>query len=650
MIQKSIPYAPILILILALAAMGCPGSGPVPTLDSSAGGDGVASDGNGGGGGDGQVSPADKTVPPADKGAPVNCQITHPPRAAMLTGPPAVTIRGKVMGSLSNLASVQVNGQKVSPSPGGEFSLPVTSKWGVNIIVVDCADKGSKTVHRVQAYHWSSKYRPNAGGVTAMKVTRGALARLYQKALDDGHRASLNDLASILVKVINGLNFDKLIPSTLVSGKYKVPPFGPTISYSVSKNGTFKVNPFTISLKARSGGLRVTGKTSYLELPVKAKAGVSVSGKVKISNLSLVGDINISKKSGGAVQVSVPKLDMNYSSLKVEIGSGIIGSITSSITSGIASLFKNSILNKMESEVKKALPGPVKSFVTGFTLDQSFKLPAELGGKALSIHAELDTILFDSNGGNLELATAVHGAKGIASGKLGTVSTSASCSPPGTSSAAMLVALHHDTLNQMLNATWYTGALQRDVSSLVSGVLKPGALPLPFTVTKLSLHVDALLPPIIKQGTANNNFEFQVGDVKLKVDATVKDSAGTPSTIKADVYVSAKTPGTITFNSNNRLSLSVSTKLSAYQAEIQNLVVQGSNPLLGQLFTVLVRDMVKTLLPTMGPNIVQSFPLPAIDLSALGGSYGIPKGTKLKIKSGKLIQQGGYLVFSGELG
>jgi len=84
--------------------------------------------------------------------------------------------------------------------------------------------------------------------------------------------------------------------------------------------------------------------------------------------------------------------------------------------------------------------------------------------------------------------------------------------------------------------------------------------------------------------------------------------------------------------------------------EVDNLVIQGSNPALGKLFVYLVKDMVKILLPTLGPNIVQSFPLPAIDLSSLGGSYGIPKGPTLKIKSGKLYQQGGYLVFSGELG
>ena len=629
------------LLLVIVAAPGCAGTVPGNSADNP----------DAGISGDGKPNPSDMFIPSLDKGgAPVKCQITHPARAAMLSASPSITIKGKVSSPLSGLSSVKVNGKKVNPLPNGEFSLAVTSKWGVNIITLDCLGKDSNTDHRVQAYHWSAKYWPNTGGVAAMKVPLGALARLYQKALDDGDHTSMNDLASILEKVINTLNFDTLIPTTLVSGSYKIPPWGPTINYSVTKTGAFKVNPFTISLKSRTGGMRVTGKTSYLELPVKAKAGVTVSGKVKIYNLSMDGDIDISKKSGGAVQASVSRLDMTYSSLKVDIGSGITGSIMSSITNGLASLFKNTILTKMEDEVKKVIAGPVKSFVTGFQFAQTFTLPAVLGSKKLSIYTDLDTVQFDGNGGDLGLNTVVHGTKGIADGKLGTLSTSASFSPPATSSASMLMALRYDTLNQVLNATWYTGAMRQDLSSLINDALKNGKLPLPFTVNSVKLNMVALLPPVLVQGKGQSDFELQVGDLKLVVEANLKDLMGKPATITAQVYVSAKAPGSIKLSANNVLSLSLSTTLSAYEVEVDNMVVKGDSTNLGQLFVVLVKEMVKVLLPQLGPNIMQSFPLPAIDLSSLGGSYGIPKGTILKIKSGKLYQQGGYLVFSGDLG
>ncbi len=632
------------IALFTVAAPGC---------DNTVGSGGAADDAGVGVNNDGQVNPpTERGVPSPDKGssAPVKCQITSPGRAAMLTGSRAITVKGKVTSPLSNLASVKVNGTKVKTLPNGEFSQSMNSVWGLNIIKVNCAGKNGKTDNRVQAYHWATKYWPNSGGVNAMKMARGALARLYQRALDDGNRASLNDLASILEKVVNGLNFDKLIPTTLVSGKYKIPPWGPTISYSVTKNGKFKINPFSTTIKARTGGVRITGKTSYLELPVKAKAGVSVSGKVKIYNLTMDGDINISKKSGGAAKVSVARLDMSYSSLKVDVGSGITGSIMSSITSGIASLFKNTIINKMEDEVKQALSGPVKSFITGFTFDQSFTLPDLLGSKKLSIYTDLDYIQFDSNGGNLGLNSAVYGTKGIADGKLGTISMAASFKPAATSSDSMLIALRHDTLNQVLNATWYIGALRQDLTSLIKDALSSGKVPLPFTVNSLKLNMVALLPPVIKPGKGASDFELQVGDLKLVMDADLKDMMGQPAKITAQVYVSAKANGTISFTKKNELSFSLSTTLSAYEVEIDNMVLKGTGTSLGPLFVVLIKDLVKVLLPSLGPNIVQSFPLPAIDLSSLGGSYGIPKGIVLKIKSGKLFQKDGYLVFSGDLG
>ena len=580
--------------------------------------------------------------------SPVGCSITYPSRAAMLNGSAAITIKGKLTGPLSSLDYVQVNGKKVNPLPNGEFSLPVVSKWGLNIITVDCVDKNSNVDHRVQAYHYSTKYWPFSTSPSAMKVLAGALARLYQKAIDDNNRATINDMATILEKVINSLNFDKLIPSTLVSGKYKIPPWGPTISYSVTKNGTFKVNPFKVWLKARTGGVKVTGQTSYLELPVKAKAGVTLSGKVKIYNLTMTGDVNIAKKSGGATSVTVPTLTMNYTSLKLEIGSGIIGSIMSSITNGIVSLFKNSILKKMEAEVKKAIPGPMKSFVTGFKFAQSFKLPAMLGGKSLSIYTDLDTIAFDSYGGNIGLNSAVYGAKGVASGKLGTISALSSYTPATISSDAMLVGLRYDTLNQALGATWYTGALKQDVSSLVKGSLSAGSLP--FKLSGLKLNVEALLPPILIPGKGTNDFKIGVGDLKMTVEADVVDSSGKSSKIKADAYASAATTGTIALSSSNVLTLTLSTQLTDYDVEIDNLVILGANTNLGGAFAVLLKEMVKVLLPSLGPNILQSFPIPAIDLSALGGSYGIPNGTVLKINNGKLFQKGNYVVLSGELG
>ena len=576
---------------------------------------------------------------------PLGLSITFPPRAAMLTGAKKITIMGKLTGPMSSLDKLLVNGQLVTPNSAGQFSLPMTSKWGLNIITAECHDKAARVINRAQSFHWSTayhKFQPQSPA--AMAVSKGAVARLYQKAIDDGNRKTINDLATILEKVINGTNLDGQIPSTLVSGKVNMPWPLPDISYQVKKNGKLKYNPFAITLKARKGGLYLTGKTSYMELPVRVTKPVGISGTVKIYNLSLAGEINISKSSGKAAVVTVPKLKVSYSSIKVSIGSGLAGSVLSAIVNGLTSLFKNSIIKKFEAEIKKALPGPVKSFVTGFKFSQSFKLPAELGAKTIKIYSALDEIDFDASGGNLRLKAAVYGAKGVADGKLGSISVAGSFTPNSTSSNAMTIGLRYDTLNQALAAAWFTGALKQDLSKVVLAGLKPGTLP--FTIKSLTFDVDAMLPPIIMPNSVGYDFDMGLGDLHVKAVIALANSGGT---MTAELYASAVIGGNVTLSKNNEITIALAQKPNIMEMELAKWTVQGASMPSPGVISKGLKEMVAKVFPTIAPSIIQKFPIPSIDLSSLGGSYGIPKGTVLELKNGTLTRKNNHLVLSGNL-
>ena len=155
---------------------------------------------------------------------PLKLNITFPPRAAMLTGTKNITIKGKLAGPMTSFDKLLVNGQLVTPDAAGNFSLPLSSKWGLNIITAECHDKAGRVVNRAQSFHWSGAYYDiQPAKPVAMAVNKGATARLYQKAIDDGDRKTINDLATILEKVINNTNLDAQIPTTLVSGKVSTP-------------------------------------------------------------------------------------------------------------------------------------------------------------------------------------------------------------------------------------------------------------------------------------------------------------------------------------------------------------------------------------------------------------------------------------------
>ena len=575
---------------------------------------------------------------------PLKLNITFPPRAAMLKGSKSITIKGKVVGPMTSFDKLVVNGQLVTPDAAGNFSLPMTSKWGLNIITAELHDVAARVINRAQSFHWSTGYyKLQPKDPAAMAVPKGAVARLYQKAIDDGNRSTINDLATILEKVINGTNLNAQIPSTLVSGKVSTPWPLPDIKYEVKKNGTLKYKPFAITLKARKGGLYLTGKTSSMQLPVRVTKPVGISGTVTITNLTISGEINVSKVSGKAAVVSVPKLKVSYSSLKVSI-SGLAGKVLSPIVNGLTSLFKNSIIKKFEAEIKKALPGPVKSFVTGFKFSQSFSLPSQLGSKTIKIYSLLDEIAFDSYGGTLRLKTALYGTQGVTSGKLGSISIAGAHTPSSTSANAMKVGLRYDTLNQVFAAAWFTGALKQDLSKVVLANLKPGSLP--FTIKSLKFDLDAMLPPILMPTSAGYHFDLGMGDLYVKAVISLGSGGGT---MTAELYASAVIGANVTLSKKNEITITLANKPSIMEMELAKWTVQGAAMPSPGVVSKGLKEMVAKVFPTLAPSIMQKFPIPSIDLSSLGGQYGIPKGTKLTLKNATLTRKDNHVILSGDL-
>ena len=579
--------------------------------------------------------------------------ITYPPRAAMLTSK-TVQVKGKVTGQLSYLSSLKVNGSTVTPNSSGEFTHTMNSKWGMNLIVVDSVDKSARKNHLAQTYHYSTKYWAiNPSSPKGMAVTSAALAKLYQKALDDNNRATVNDLATILEKVINGLDFNKLVPATLTSGS--VGSGYLKISYKVAKNGTFTNKPFKVGLKTLAGGLKISGATPQMTLPLKVTTSglvkLNLTGNVVITNLSLNGTIAVSKKSGGAVSVSVPSLKMNYSSLQVKItNAGLLGAALSSITNGVANLFKTQILTAMENEVKKALPGPVKSFISGFKFATSFTLPSSIGGQTLGLYSDLDVIAFDLGGGTIKLNAAVFSSKkAITDAKKGTLGISGTYTPAMYSLSAMEVGLRYDILNQIFGAAWYAGVLKQDVSKLLLNGIDMSKIP--FKISSMKFLIDAQLPPVLQPGTAGDNFDLTVGDMMIKVDIVMPAGSGaTGGTLTLEGYISGVMGGKITVNNKNELELQLKNQFKTFEIEVTKMsFAGGTSPSLGDI-ALGIKALVTQLLPKVMSPILQKFPIPAIDLSALGGSYGIPKGTVLKLQNTKLLLKNYHVLLFGDLG
>lgn len=557
--------------------------------------------------------------------------ITYPARAAMITGNAQITVKGTIKDPVSGVASFKINGKSVTPDSVGNFTFAMTSAWGLNLIEAEATDKAGNTGLRAQSFLWSSSYHT----LGTNKISRAAVARLNQKALDDGDRATLNDLASILEKVINNIDIDALVPGTLVSGNYKIPPFGPTVSYSVNKNGKVTMGKRTITLRARNGGLTVEAVVHDVRVPLKASAAsfLNVSATIVGSSVSITGNIDLSY-SNGTVNVSIPSLNADVSKVEVKVFSGIFDFLNGLVTSAL----RGQIKSALEKAIKGALPDPIKKFLTGFKFDTSFTLPKELGSKKLNISSNLDLLTFDNSGGTLGLAVGLDTTKGITDGKLGTPLRSQML-PTWATTYAFGIGLSYNILNHAMSTAWFSGALKQDLSSLVSG----NSSSLPLAPKNLKILVEALLPPILHTGTQGHDIDVGIGDLAL--DLTF-DMQGVGK-VTAQAYLTAKFGAKVSLSQNNELSIQLSTQPLLIAVDVTQLSGLGSvNP---SELSKLLKGLAPQLSQFLSSSILQKFPIPSIDLSSLGGQYGIPAGTKLTIKKGTLSTSGDYLRITGDL-
>ncbi len=549
---------------------------------------------------------------------------TYPKRADMLAGSSRITVRGKVSDSVSGVASLKINGRSVSVGKSGDFSFVMNAGWGLNLLEAEAKDRAGNVGYRAQSFLWSSRY-VSIGGF----IGRGVMARLNQKAIDDGDRRTLNDLASILERVINNIDIDSMVPPTLVSGRKKVGFI--KISYSVTKNGKVTMGRRELKLFARPGGLRVWVKVYNVRIPLRARASrLRKSFTITASDVTIDADINISYFNGRPL-VTVPRVNADVSKVKVNLFGGIFKFLNGLVTNAARKYIKKAL----EDAIRKELPGPIAKFLQGFKFNKSFKLPQALGGKTITINSSLDVVSFDGKGGTLGLKIALSAPKGIPSGKRGTP-LRGQYLPPWGSSYAFGIGISYNTANQAFTAAWFSGAFKRDITSTIGG---KGAGS--FKVKKMI--IDAQLPPIMHPPTGGFHTVVGLGDLKLDTELQMPGS-----TIKAVAYLTASFGANISITPKNEIVLKLSTTPRIFAVDIVSLSGTGSNANPGALSKAL-KGLSPMISQFLSSSTLQKFPIPAIDLGAFGGKYGIPPNTKLVLHGAKLQALKDYLLLTGNL-
>lgn len=552
--------------------------------------------------------------------------ITSPTRAAMLTGAASVKVTGTTNMDPAKIATFQVNGKDVKVAADGSFSATVDAQWGVNLLRVEGGDTDGNSASISQSFLWSKEYRALDAGL----LSKAAFARLGKKGIDDGNRSSLNDLASILEFVLSKLEIDPLLPELLVEGKLSVPP----VSYKVVKDGTAKVGRRQLSIAPKNDGLDLTILLKDINIPVKGTAANLLNKKAEITATEVPIKASVDLRyANEQVIVDIVKFEINTDEVKVEAFSGVFSFLNKTLTNKVKDLLKT----KMEGILKTLLPGPVSSLITGFKLDQSFALPALLGGKTLKLDSKLDWLAFDEDGGTLGLAAAVTSTKDIPDAKLGTPMRSQTPPKWDSSGFAFGVALSYNTLNQVLTAAWNSGALKQDVSDL----LKDVQLPIPGK--NLQVQIDAQLPPVVQPGEDASKVVVGLGDVKLRLSLEKEDG----KTLAVDAHASAIIGATLGLSDKNEISVSLDADPKSLVVHIDKIEGLGDFP--PSEMSAILKSFMPKITALLSSDIIKNIPIPSIDLSTLAGQFGIPPGTNLTLQNGAFSLQGDFVQVTGDL-
>jgi hypothetical protein len=352
-----------------------------------------------------------------------------PPPGDQTVNKGVVMVKGKVTDLASSVAGMTVNGETVTPAADGTFQFPVTSKHGLNVLVVTAADEFGHAARTTRGWYFSNAYLPVKKDSTlqSLLIGEGAAMLLGQDALDDGDHdpAKLNDLATIVEVVLGGLDLKQLvgnaIPSIDLPGVINVNLLS-IGGFNLGLTGDVKVDIVItdiklgaphVTIQSREGGIAAGISFSPLSLSADVKVSLTLSGTVSqgggggqtfqlINPTATTGaaitvgtfgvdlDIDISKMPGQDVQIeaknfhlTLEQIDIQlFNSLVFDLGSllGLINLPTvdlSQLVGNVSSFIAQYVTNPVLNWLAGTLPGLIEPLITpliGDLLKQVFDM------------------------------------------------------------------------------------------------------------------------------------------------------------------------------------------------------------------------------------------------------------------------------------
>ena len=582
---------------------------------------------------------------------PPTIAFTSPVRSEMLEAgtlqDSLVDVMGTATDALSPLTSLTVAGQSVDVSGSSltsSFSKEANSRWGMSIVQASAVDECGNRMDAAHSFFRSPSYLPAAlQDVAAARVQTGLLAHLNQMGLDDEYRQDQDDLATLVQNVLGDLDLSDALPQELLfspetandgQGDLKTVDYscdGETVTNEVSgfwvkRNGGVEIGaPVVEYIRAVEDGIKLKAAVKDIVVPLQIHGSLdmecngglveTLTGDVRVGGMEIDGAATATFNQGNInVSFCAGCVSVNFEDVTLDFDWGSLGFMNDDLNEMI-----NKIIAVLEEPFEEMLSGVIRSQVGDLSSDffndiqvaQSFDIPEPLS-MSLSFAAGLDYLKF---GGpetagyvDLGLYTQVYPASRgatIPADAKGPVYRSATL-PNFSPAYSFGVGLNDNTLNQVLWALWYGGALAiDDLASMASAAGIDG----------VALSLDATMPPMLMPGRNGNQVELALGDAFITADVNLAQAIGVSgadlASVKVKLYLSMiqgtrleRVPG------SNAIKMVFDSHPEVW-VEITEIDSSGYHAQMTDLFTRLMRLVVPNLLS----DVFKEIPLPEFNVA-----------------------------------
>jgi hypothetical protein len=553
-------------------------------------------------------------------------EVTFPARGQMVTQRTnTINLTGEVKDASGGLKEVKVNGIPRPVSEGSlrfDLAMPLSGKHGLNTLTIEATDVQGQSTRVVQSFILAGGYMPAAD-----TFSDGIIAHLSRAFIDDGnHAGKIDDLATLMERVVRGFVLTDYIPSPVLSSSgYDV--YLRNISY----------DPPTVALAPANGMLVLDVDITDLSIDVDAQGFVDVGGTVTASAVRVDMQLGVTVVNG-TPRVNVIALVVNIDGLDIDVHwsiNWIIDLFTNTI--------RDAIIDAIEEPLRAEIPAAVSDALAALAIDETFQVPAFFPGMSplnVRLQGKPSSIALTESALDLALGTKVSAAKKVAWPTAGSplrdgcfgVDTGG---PTFAADKKLGMGLSLDVLNQVMHAVWQGGALELSLGASAFGDVDMSE----YGVSDLTLDVSGRLPPMLTD--CDGDLHIQLGELQL--DANLK-LAGLP--LGLGMIVAFETATDVTVDANGAISLGLDPIApESILIDVTRIESDLFTPDQETAILELLRDqlLVKVLEKFAGGSLA-SFPLPEIDLGAVSPSLA---GQKIALRNIALSRSKGYLLLQG---